>query len=64
MKTIQLEVHDAIYQKVIDFLSLLPPEQCHLIDSDEELENQELNQIADARLIDGQKLIQVSLADL
>lgn len=59
MKTIQLEVQDTVYQKIIDFLALLPEDQCHLLlDNDlsdaEKLENEELNKIADARLNDGQ----------
>ncbi len=70
MKTIQLEVQDTVYQKIIDFLALLPQDQCHLLASDDELsdaeklENQELNKIADARLNDGQAFIRVSLNDL
>ena len=44
MKTIQLEVSDKIYQKVIDFLTLLPEDECHLLDEDE-LSTAELNQI-------------------
>jgi hypothetical protein len=69
MKTIQLEVQDTVYQKIIDFLALLPEDQCHLLlDSDlsdaEKLENEELNKIADARLNDGQAFIRVSLNDL
>ena len=44
MKTIQLEVSDKIYQKVIDFLTLLPEDECHLLDEDE-LSTTELNQI-------------------
>ena len=35
MKSIQLEVSNNIYQTIIDFLSLLPKEQCHLISGDE-----------------------------
>ena len=66
MKTIQLEVQDAVYQTVIDFLALLPQDLCRLIDDNdlsdiEKLENQELNEIADARLNDGQAFISVSL---
>lgn len=69
MKTIQLEVQDTVYQKIIDFLALLPPDQCHLLVDDElsdaeNLENQELNEIADARLNDGQAFIRVALNDL
>jgi hypothetical protein len=69
MKTIQLEVQDTAYQKIIDFLALLPQDQCHLLLDDdlsnaEKLENQELNKIADARLHDGQAFIRVSLNDL
>ncbi len=69
MKTIQLEVQDTVYQKIIDFLALLPEDQCHLLlDNDlsdaENLENEELNKIADARLNDGQAFIRVSLNDL
>ena len=69
MKTIQLEVEDTVYQKIIDFLALLPEDQCHLLlDNDlsdaENLENEELNKIADARLNDGQAFIRVSLNDL
>jgi hypothetical protein len=69
MKTIQLEVQDTVYQKIIDFLALLPEDQCHLLlDSDlsdeEKLENEELNKIADERLKDGQAFIRVSLNDL
>ncbi len=69
MKTIQLEVQDAIYQRIIDFLALLPPEQCYLINNDdfnneERLENQELNTLADERLNDGQALIRMSLDEL
>ncbi len=45
MKTIQLEVSDNIYQKVIDFLTLLPKDQCHLLDEDE-LSNAEITQIS------------------
>ncbi len=45
MKTIQLEVSDHIYQKVIDFLTLLPKDQCHLLDEDE-LSNAEITQIS------------------
>ncbi len=45
MKTIQLEVSDNIYKKVIDFLTLLPKDQCHLLDEDE-LSNAELAQVA------------------
>lgn len=69
MKTIQLEVQDTVYQKIIDFLALLPEDQCHLLlDNDlsdaEKLENEELNKIADVRLNDGQAFIRVSLNDL
>ncbi|MDP1770667.1 MAG: hypothetical protein Q8L15_00155 [Methylobacter sp.] len=70
MKTIHLEVQDTVYQKIIDFLALLPQDQCHvLLNNDdlsdaEKLENQELNKIADARLNDGQAFIRVSLNDL
>ncbi len=69
MKTIHLEVQDTVYQKIIDFLALLPEDQCHLLlDNDlsdtEKLENEELNKIADARLNDGQAFIRVSLNDL
>ncbi len=69
MKTIQLEVQDTVYQKIIDFLALLPRDQCHLlVDGElsdaEKLENQELNEIADARLNDGQAFIRVALNDL
>ena len=70
MKTIQLEVEDTVYQKVIDFLELLPQDQCHLLVNDnelsdaEKLENEELNKIADERLSDGQAFIRVSLNDL
>ena len=46
MKNIQLEVSDNIYQKVIDFLSLLPTEQCHLI-TEEELSNAEISHISE-----------------
>ena len=45
MKTIQLEVSDKIYQKVIDFLTLLPKDQCHLL-AEDELNSEELSQIA------------------
>ncbi|MDF1584154.1 MAG: hypothetical protein RQ733_12805 [Methyloprofundus sp.] len=45
MKNIQLEVSDNIYQKVIDFLSLLPKEQCHLI-AEDELSNAEISHIS------------------
>lgn len=45
MKTIQLEVSDTIYQKVIDFLTLLPKDQCHLL-SEDELSTAELSQIS------------------
>lgn len=69
MKTIQLEVQDTVYQKIIDFLALLPEDQCHLLlgsdlSAAERLENEELNKIADARLNDGQTFIRVSLNDL
>ena len=69
MKTIQLEVQDTVYQKIIDFLALLPEDQCHLLlDNElsdaEKLENEELNEIADARLNDGQAFIRVSFNDL
>jgi len=69
MKTIQLEVQDTVYQKIIDFLALLPEDQCHLLlDNDlidaEKLENEELNKIADVRLNDGRAVIRVSLNDL
>lgn len=70
MKTIQLEVQDTVYQKIIDFLALLPQDQCHLLANDddlsdaEKLENEELNKIADERLNDGQAFIRVSLNDL
>ncbi|MCK9395744.1 MAG: hypothetical protein M0Q44_09160 [Methylobacter sp.] len=69
MKIIHLEVQDTVYQKIIDFLALLPEDQCHLLlDNDlsdaEKLENEELNKIADARLNDGQAFIRVSLNDL
>ena len=70
MKTIQLEVQDTVYQKIIDFLGLLPQDQFHLLANDddlcdaEKLENQELNKVADARLSDGQAFIRVSLNDL
>jgi len=43
MKTIQLEVSDNIYQKVIDFITLLPKDRCHLL-SEDELSTAELNQ--------------------
>jgi hypothetical protein len=36
MKTIQLEVQDTVYQKIIDFLALLPQDQCHLLVNDAE----------------------------
>ncbi len=29
MKTIQLEVQDAFYQKIINFLAWLPQDLCH-----------------------------------
>jgi len=45
MKTIQIEVSDSIYQKVIDFLTLLPKDQCHLL-ADDELSNAEITQIS------------------
>ncbi len=45
MKTIQLEVSDTIYQKVIDFLTLLPKDQCHLL-SEDELSTTELSQVS------------------
>jgi len=69
MKTIQLEVQDTVYQKIIDFLALLPQDQCHLLVDDnlsdaEKSENEELNKIADKRLSDGQAFIRVSLNDL
>lgn len=69
MKTIQLEVQDSVYQKIIDFLALLPQDQCYLVENDhssdaEKLENEELNKIADARLNDGLAFIRVSLNDL
>jgi len=46
MKNIQLEVSGDIYQNVIDFLSLLPKEQCHLI-AEEELSNAEESHISE-----------------
>ena len=69
MKTIQLEVQDTAYQKIIDFLALLPQDQCHLLLNDdfsceESIENQELNAITDARMNDGKAFIRVSLNDL
>ena len=48
MRAIQLEVQDAVCQKVIDLLALLSQEQCRLLADDndlgdvEKLENQEL----------------------
>ena len=45
MKTIQLEVSDSIYQKVIDFLTLLPEDQCHLL-AEDELSNAEFKQVS------------------
>ena len=45
MKTIQLEVSDTVYQKVIDFLTLLPKDQCHIL-SEGELSFAEFNQIS------------------
>jgi hypothetical protein len=70
MKTIKIEVQDTVYQKIIDFLALLPEDQCHLLANDddlidsEKLENQVLNEIADARLNDGQPFIRVAWNDL
>lgn len=69
MKTIQLEVQDTVYQKIIDFLALLPEDQSHLLlgndlSDAENLENEELNKIADERLKDSQAFIRVSLNDL
>jgi len=45
MKTIQLEVHDTVYQKVIDFLALLPQDQCHLLANDDDLSEVEFAHI-------------------
>lgn len=46
MKTIQLEVQDTVYQKIIDFLALLPQDQCHLLVNDDELSDAEFAHIS------------------
>jgi hypothetical protein len=33
MKTIQLELSDTIYDRVISFLELLPKDQCHILEN-------------------------------
>jgi hypothetical protein len=33
MKTIQLELSDSIYDRVISFLDLLPKDQCHILEN-------------------------------
>ena len=67
MRAIQLEDQEALLRKIIDFLAELSQDLCHLLVDDndlsdiEKLENQELNEIADARLNDDQAFISISL---
>lgn len=43
MKAIKLEVQDTVYQKIIDFLALLPQDHCHLLVNDNGLSDAELS---------------------
>jgi len=47
MKTIQLELSDTIYDRVISFLELLPKDQCHILEN-QAIERQALSEALDA----------------
>ena len=67
MRAIQLEDKDALLRKIIDFLAQSHQDLCHLLVDDNDLsdiaklENQELNEIADARLNNDPAFITISL---
>ncbi len=46
MKTIQLELSDKIYDKVINFLALLPEKECHILEN-QEIQQQKLGEALD-----------------
>lgn len=50
MKTIQIEVSDSIYERVISFLELLPKNQCHIIET-QTAQPQSLKDAFDAALL-------------
>ena len=39
MKTVLLELDDAIYAQVLGFLKLLPKKQCHIVEKKQTIEN-------------------------
>lgn len=47
MKTIQLELSDTIYDRVISFLELLPKNECHILEN-QTTERQALREALDA----------------
>jgi hypothetical protein len=49
MKSIILELNDDIYPKVIEFLRLPPPEQCHLLEDEAGLTEAERSEISSIR---------------
>ena len=50
MKTIQLELSDSIYDRVISFLELLPKNECHILEN-ADTKNQSLREAFDAALL-------------
>ena len=50
MKTIQLELSDSIYDRVISFLELLPKNECHILEN-VATKNQSLREAFDAALL-------------